>query len=51
MARTLKSYYLVKRRDRLTDGRPTYYLRVRDTDGQLPPGSGGEHRMHFQGRR
>ena len=30
-----KPYYLVRRRDRLTQGKPTYYCRFRDLDGSL----------------
>lgn len=31
----LKSFYLVKRSERLTEGKPTYYCRLRDEDGEL----------------
>jgi integrase len=32
-----KQYYLVKRKDRLTKGKPTYYCRFRDESGALLP--------------
>jgi integrase len=31
----LKQFYVVKRKDRLTDGKPTYYVRLRDESGEL----------------
>ena len=37
MSRAEKDFYLVKRRDRLTDGKPTYYARFRNEDGDLLP--------------
>ena len=32
-----KSFYLVRRKDRLTSGKPTYYARFRNTEGDLLP--------------
>jgi len=32
-----KRFYLVKRKDKLTQGKPTYYCRFRDTSGTLLP--------------
>lgn len=37
MSRAVKDFYLVKRRDRLTEGKPTYYARFRTDDGALLP--------------
>ena len=34
----LKQYYLVKRKDRLTNGKPTYYCRFRDESGEIKAG-------------
>ena len=31
----LKQFYVVKRKDRLTDGKPTFYVRLRDESGEL----------------
>jgi hypothetical protein len=32
-----KTFYLVKRKDALTDGKPTFYARFRSPDGELLP--------------
>ena len=31
----LKQFYVVKRKDRITNGKPTYYVRLRDESGEL----------------
>ena len=32
-----KNYYLISRKDRITNKKPTFYVRFRDADGSLLP--------------